>query len=803
MGSTLSSYHPLQARPERSGKIYPLKDHLSDVKSKAASIIAQSEIYSETFFSDIANHDIYTTLNSVISVSHDIGKASRYFQNYIAPNGINSGKKKAHSPLSAVYAFYATKKLLGCCKDVEKLSTFSTMCVLAHHGHLESPIKSSQLLRSMASTIAEQINSIDAAHLSELDTICESLGMPLFSIFKTQYQDELQNFKRIQGVTSYDIKDLSQFYAVANLFSALIDADRLSAAELELPQRASLPVNRMKQNIVSMQLQAGSNTDPNIVKMRQAIFDHITNQVERISLDKRIFSLTAPTGSGKTISGLYFALRFKERSRIRGLEPRIIYVAPFLSIIDQNFEVFKTAVGEDSERSDIILAHHHLCEMNYRTEDFEYSTDKSPLLVEGWHSEIIVTTLVQFAYTILGRGSAELRKLHNIAGSIIILDEVQSIPTDYWELVRQSFLYLSSRFGVTFILMTATQPLIFDHEEVIEILEGFEFPSLPEQCQLDTSYLQSSDQSKVRTLAEYATLVIESLDKTESNIMIIMNTINSACFLFDELNGKLRHHDLFYLSAEVVPKQRKEIITTIKSRMEVSREKLPPSRPIFLVTTQLIEAGVDIDFDMVFRDLAPMDSIIQSAGRCNRRGLRPRSESKTIVLELVDETGKSFARRVYDEVSIQKTKDILAYFSNRTFKELADLYYNKMKELRNKSMETKIINGIRSLNYDCLDDFELIEDTPGGSVFVEIDDEAVKLYERFVEIWNKKNSERGESSREFLKIRSKFYGYVVNIPERYLSHLGDKSHGIYHVAFKDRKEMYNEKGFVRNYIGLI
>jgi len=486
------------------------------------------------------------------------------------------------------------------------------------------------------------------------------------------------------------------------------------------------------------------------------------------------------------------------------LNPRIIYVAPFLSIIDQNFEVFKEALGSASSRSDLILAHNHLCEMVYKNEENEFSTDKSELLIEAWNSEIIVTTLIQFGYTILGCGSKELRKFHNLAGSIVILDEVQAIPAEYWNLIRQALKFLSQNYQITFILMTATQPLIFDRQEVTEILDGDGALTGEETCTLDVSDFKY-DETRAITIEQFAHEILKSLNSIllYRNVMVVVNTISSACALFDKLEGKLTDHDLFYLSAEVTPKERKDRLASLLIQMRENRQNPPKARPVFLVTTQLIEAGVDIDFDLVFRDLAPFDSIIQSAGRCNRHGLRPRDESVVKIFKLVDDAGIALARKVYGNVSIQKTEDMLASYNGETFRELSDLYYNKMRSLRSQKKEQKILDGILSLDYEKLQDFKLIDEDPRGSIFIELDRDASRLFEQFNQIWKKENMERGESRREFLRIRPDFYRYVINVPDPYLSHLNDPIHGIYLIERDDIPDKYDNKGFVRNPIGLI
>jgi CRISPR-associated endonuclease/helicase Cas3 len=804
--STLSSYQPLRARPERPDNEFLLRDHLLNVQTKGKVIlektVANSGFWKTDTYLDYATKAL---LVRIITGSHDIGKASRFFQDYVNPPRRNTGKRKAHSPLSAVFAIFVAKRLLSNDPRAAVFSALVALCVLAHHGRLESPSKSARNIHSMMDIIGDQINSIKNLYLTEVDEICESLGFPPFSEFETQWKNVFGEFIRLQGATSYDPNDLGLYYTVNDLFSTLIDADRLDAAELKIPDRLFLPFETIQTNINRIQQRGRQNSGRRVIKIREAIFSIVSSKAQNAALDQKLFSLTAPTGSGKTLTAFSFALKLRERSGDRN--PRIIYVAPFLSIIDQNLEVFKETLAELGRRSDIILAHHHLCELIYRDESTDYSTDKSILLIEGWNSEIIVTTFIQFLCTILGRGSKELRKLHNISGCIVILDEVQAIPVEYWKLVRQALRYLSTAYNVTFVLMTATQPLIFEKSEIIELVDNYREYFKERNTTLDLSVFEkrSQTQSGPKTILEFAEFVLEYTKGKASNrnLMIVMNTIGCATHLYDRLSESNLRHNVQYLSAEVTPKERSERLDSIKKQTEENRRNPADARPVLLVTTQLVEAGVDIDFDLVMRDIAPVDSIIQCAGRCNRSGTRPREESVVTVVELVDEDGKPFARKVYGNISIQKTIEILSEWdASRSFQELSDAYYNQISAARSERAEEDIFKGIAALDYDKLDDFQLIEERPGGSVFIELDDNAVSLFNNYKEIWSE-HRPRGSATKEFLKIRSDFYQYVVNVPEQYVSHLGEPIYGIYYVGRDSLRGMYGETGFIRRPSGVI
>jgi CRISPR-associated endonuclease/helicase Cas3 len=291
----------------------------------------------------------------------------------------------------------------------------------------------------------------------------------------------------------------------------------------------------------------------------------------------------------------------------------------FLSIIDQNASVIARALGlKDNSQSPVMVTHHHLAKLLYEDEDVEnesYSTAVSQLLIEGWNAEVIVTTFVQFLETIIGARASSLRKLHNIAGAIIILDEVQSIDYKHWLLVHDCLEFLAKEFSATIILMTATQPLIFKKDEVNELFDAR--PQFSERVELKVDLNGISLKDFLHKLNK----IVD--DNPRKSVLVIMNTIASSVSVFHGLIAS--KHKKFYLSSEITPFERKQRIKDISKRLKAGKRTI-------LVSTQVVEAGVDFDFHMVIRDLAPIDSLIQAAGRCNRNGKKPTSESHILYL---------------------------------------------------------------------------------------------------------------------------------------------------------------------------
>jgi CRISPR-associated endonuclease/helicase Cas3 len=267
--------------------------------------------------------------------------------------------------------------------------------------------------------------------------------------------------------------------------------------------------------------------------------------VDSLDLTQKIYSLNAPTGTGKTLTGLAFANKLASRLRSeQGFNPRIFYCISFISVIDQNCEVFEkvfeTVTGK-KPTNDLLLKHHHLADTYYSTDENEFDPEKGLFLVEGWNSEVIVTTFVQLFHTLFTNRNRSLRKYHRLANSIIILDEVQSLPHKYWLLLREYLKTLSALFNTYFVFMTATQPLIFQPETEIK-----------ELCANNDQYFRQFDRLDLVTRLEPITLdvfmeqVAADIEANpEKSFLIIMNTINSSQQVYQHLQKCMGKENLF------------------------------------------------------------------------------------------------------------------------------------------------------------------------------------------------------------------------------------------------------------------
>jgi CRISPR-associated endonuclease/helicase Cas3 len=790
-----SSYHPLLARPESVGADTTLLTHLGFVSKSSYEIFYRTASNIERLPFD---RDSLCKLAEITGACHDVAKCTPFFQEHIRSGGRrNLGRLKAHSPLSALYTFEVASKILPNDPSSSILALYGALAVLAHHGRFDSPVRSERRLRIFCKDYLErQVNSVNKDSKDELDLFYEKLGYPKFSNLLTQWKRTLRDFRA--AISCIEAREnstpaISKYFTMNLLFSSLIDSDRFHAAELKIPQRTALAADPVLAHVnqISKEAESAPAVSPKTREIRNRLFSILRSKVESCEPKPAIYSITAPTGAGKTLAALYFALKLREKmSSDTSMAPRIIYVAPFLSILDQNFHVIQKALGSPPQQSNILLLHHHLCELFYDigNQSFEkesFSTGQSELLIEGWNSEVIVTTAIQFFYTILGRSASELRKFHNLTSSIVILDEIQNLQEKYWRLIRSVLLYLNKSFKMTFILMTATQPLIFEQGQITELVDNYESlftsPNSHFEKNLNPMPLEGF-------IMRFSQLVGS---RTESSILAIMNTIDAAKQLYERTRNLNRPFE--YLSAEVTPKERKIRIQRIK-------DLLSRKEPVVAISTQLIEAGIDLDFDAVVRDMAPADSLIQSAGRCNRNGTKAALESPTYVFQL-DNKGL-LCRRIYGNYLIEKTLEALSHWDGKgSVETLANSYYRLVNRGRSTIIEDRIISGIGSLDYESLDEFQPIEELPKISVFVEADREGQNIWNEYTDI---RNNYSGREAREkYLSLRASLNDYVINVQEAHAQSLPQKF-GFRYISHDDLANHYdNVTGFVRNPSGIL
>lgn len=383
------------------------------------------------------------------------------------------------------------------------------------------------------------------------------------------------------------------------LYSCLVDADFLDTEAFMSPEKAAARPVWPSDLLETM---AGALEEHvSLFQDRGLSIDRVRSEVRAACVgaaeqEPGLFSLTVPTGGGKTLSSLGFALHHAARWGMK----RVVYVAPFTTIIEQNAEVFRRALSAlESEFGMSLLVEHH------SNLDGEQQTVMSRLASENWHAPLIVTTTVQFYESLFANRSSRCRKLHNLTKSVIILDEAQKLPVDLLEPTLRALKELAENYGATVVLCTATQPAVHRRGSFHIGLDGVrEIMPDPRGLYESLRRVQIADRGKMTDTELGAAL------KSEDQILCIVNTRRHAQLLYNRLAGD---DAAFHLSASMCAAHRSVVLAEIRVRLAAGNS-------CRVVSTQVVESGVDLDFPVVFRSIAGIDSLAQSAGRCNRNG---------------------------------------------------------------------------------------------------------------------------------------------------------------------------------------
>ena len=512
-------------------------------------------------------------------LAHDAGKARAHWQRYLR---LKSGyfDDEAHmegKPGKIPHAIYGAKlveKLYG--KGIGRILSY---CIAGHHAGLPDWLGAEGAGRSSL--------EFQLAQIGDLDSIGHSVTHGISSS-----KPPAPPWRFASGL------DMSLW--IRMLYSCLVDADFLDT-EFYMEQDKS--ANRGsycsieelldRLNGYYSQLERTSENTP-VNRIRTSIRKKCTEMAQEA---QGIFSLSVPTGGGKTLSSLAFALH---HARKHGLD-RIIYVVPYTSIIEQNADVFRNALGREQ-----VIEHHSSL-------DEEDSTPQSRLATENWDAPIIVTTSVQFFESLFAARSSRCRKLHNITNSVVILDEAQLVPVEYLSPILETMQLLVEHYHVSFVISTATQPAFGERVAGGKVFKGLkQMREIIGDCDTTRELYNSLRRVNIELPNNLQTSssweeIAEALRQYDQVLCIVSD--RKSC---RELHA-LMPEGTFHLSALMCGQHRSEVIARIK-------EKLAYNEQVRVISTQLVEAGVDLDFPVVYRALAGLDSIAQAAGRCNREG---------------------------------------------------------------------------------------------------------------------------------------------------------------------------------------
>lgn len=507
---------------------------------------------------------------------HDVGKYSAAFQAYLGanaspdPHAADQTRRVDHSTAGAQHAV-ATDAMFG---------QLLAYVIAGHHSGLLDWRRDGACL---AKRLDKTIEPWDSAPNELLGARIPEPPAALRSAF--DHVDRRRPF----GVALF----------VRMLFSCLVDADYLESERFMNPhrseQRTRWPVDVLARMSAALDEHVANFDSGSTVVHRQR------GNVRRACLDAAelepgLFSLRVPTGGGKTLSSLAFALRHAKRWGCQ----RVIYVAPFTTIIEQNADAFRKALRGliDQGLEDPVVEHHS----NF---DVGKETHANRLATENWDAPLIVTTSVQFYESLFANRGSRCRKLHRMARSVIVLDEAQALPVDVLEPCLRALTELADAYRASIVLCTATQPAVEQRPDFPIGLKG-----VHKIIQEPEILYKKLERVEVRDLGRLDDPTLVQRLANEDRALCIVNTRGHARRLFEQLGEA---EGSFHLSALMCPQHRTERLQTI-------RDRLGNDESCRLVSTQLIEAGVDIDFPTVYRSLAGLDSIAQAAGRCNRNG---------------------------------------------------------------------------------------------------------------------------------------------------------------------------------------
>ncbi len=748
-----------------------LKVHVQQVTDKALQLLA-----SDNHLNLPLKIKELEELLRQIGAYHDLGKYTYHFQNYLLDKkSMFDAELKQHAKFGAFTLF---QKLLKS-KQI-KAAALAFFIIERHHANL----KEFWLMESLAEkngrehrVFEKQKKALTADDWAAMQT---EMGEPNLLNF-TQFpkdEDLRDSIEMVDGE-----KNIENYFLINYLFSLLIEADKLDASETEIYNRKVIADNLVEKYLLQKPFH----------KLRTRVRHEVIEKLnDDAILNERIFTLTAPTGVGKTLTALDFALKLK--SKVPELKTaQIIYALPFINIIEQGLSEYEKALNPEKPSNTEgvkILAHYQYADV-FGEKEKELETDveagyrQKVMATDTWQADIVITSFVQFFQTLIGFRNKLLKKFSHLAGSIIILDEVQTLRLEQLPLIGAALYYLTKHLNARVILMTATKPkimaLAFDHILEKEGVLRFEPTEL---LGSNKNIYEGYKRTKIVPLIDQK-FDLENLEEqfleaiftqkweNGKSCLIVVNKVNRCIALFKTIKnyldteGVLEEQPIYCLSTNLVPFERQKKIEQIKQDFENKK------KPI-LIATQVVEAGVDLSFDMAFRDLSPIDSIVQVAGRVNRH-TDPENPERLHLPVFIMDLGD--CKAIYGDVTAMQARKALegkAEILESKYLSLVDAYFDIMAKKGTFEKPVKIFEAMKTLRYDGESDnqiyvssFEIIEKQGNVvSVFVDLETGHAAL-EAFMKLKTKMSDlKRKELKEDFDKNHKRaFNQHIVAVPK--------------------------------------
>ena len=690
---------PISHPPAGDDGAILLRNHLDAVASRTREVVPSD--------ATTIGGEPLDEVAAVVAQCHDVGKATTWFQAYVIGES-GSSKRTNHSLLGAYLGYYVLDR--SGCDSEDCLAAF--VAIAKHHGRLpdvEEYVDSvarfeneSEANNERQRVVIEQVRNIDDYNRSFVQSLVADITdgagswdefvskMTYESLFGTVYE----HFDRFSFGSDRSSPSDAFYQVLLQLWSGLILADKTTAAGIEGGALAAAEPGLRDLSEYIDDLGGNSSEDSQtdaLDRLRDDARQGVLAGAEAFrDSEGSLATLTLPTGMGKTLTGVNAALELREANG------RVIYALPFTSVIDQVADEL-TEVFDSDGRDDLLTIHHHLAEtVTELDDDGDEGTDEdarlAEMVAESWRSGLTLTTFVQLFESLVGPGNTQSMKLPALYDSVIVLDEPQALPMKWWKLVRRVTTILTEEYDATVVAMTATQPALFDDAfELVDDVDRYFKRFERVEYDVHDSALAFDDTDAT---VDYETAGKTILDETggTDSALAVCNTIDSAAALTDTIEEQgsvvdVGHHLTERLEAESIdshggerfddeatdgdgvdvdalvdrveraidPDERAVVHLSTRLRprdrlalIEATKRLTERSVPLVAVSTQLIEAGVDISFDRVYRDIAPIDSVVQAAGRCNRSFERDRGTVTLWWLAPPEETTKTPSQAVYD-----------------------------------------------------------------------------------------------------------------------------------------------------------